>query len=93
MQAFERKKTVTVSPEVHRRIVALRRGNQTFGDVIAESIRALEEKQAGPDIPCFDDLDLDAHIREADAAERDFEKNYVSIEHAARRYEIEHRDA
>ncbi|MDO5845263.1 MAG: hypothetical protein Q4Q53_09000 [Methanocorpusculum sp.] len=38
MQAVEQKKTVTISPEVHNRIISLRRGNQTYGDVVAEAI-------------------------------------------------------
>ncbi len=45
MQAVdaEHKKSVMVSADVYRRIVALRKGDQTYGDVVASSIQALEE--------------------------------------------------
>ena len=39
----EQKKSVMVSAEVHQRIAALRKGDQTYGDVVASSIQALEE--------------------------------------------------
>ncbi|MDV0441712.1 hypothetical protein [Methanorbis furvi] len=58
MQAIENreKKSVTVSADVHRRIVALREGNETYGDVVAASITALEEKKRRTAIPCIDDI-------------------------------------
>ena len=65
MQAVEQqKKSVTVSADVHRKIVSLRRGNQTYGDVVAESIKALEEKEQHASIPCIDDIDMDIVIQE-----------------------------
>lgn len=39
----KQKKSVMVSAEVHQRIAALRKGDQTYGDVVASSIQALEE--------------------------------------------------
>ncbi|MCZ0862281.1 hypothetical protein [Methanocorpusculum vombati] len=69
MQAIEHreKKSVTVSADVHRRIVALREGNETYGDVVAASVSALEEKKQRAAIPCIDDIteeELDRRSRE-----------------------------
>ncbi|HJJ29034.1 MAG TPA: hypothetical protein O0X70_06555 [Methanocorpusculum sp.] len=50
MQAVERRKTITISPEVHRRIMALRKKGQTCGDVVSESIDALM-RETGISIP------------------------------------------
>lgn len=94
MQAVEQKKTVTISPEVHRKIVTLRKGNQTYGDVVAESIKALEEKQQREGLLCESDIDwneLDKKISDADA---DFDNNYISLEDSMkRRYEGKHKTA
>ena len=70
MQAMDadQKKSVTVSADVHRRIVALRKGNQTYGDVIAASIQALEEREEISSLPCVDDFsdeEIDQMFREA----------------------------
>ncbi len=62
MQAQEHidtKKTITVMPDVHRRIVELRRGNQTYGDVVAASIAALERELGISPIPVIDDKCLE----------------------------------
>ena len=91
MQVVERRKTVTVSPEIHRRIVALRQGKQTFGDVIAESIRALEEKKQIVTLPHYEDLDLDKLEEEERLADQDFENNYISLEDCMKEYERTHR--
>lgn len=69
MQAMdtEQKKSVMVSAEVHQKIVSLRRGKQTYGDVVAASILALEEREARSAIPCIDDIseeELDRRVRE-----------------------------
>ncbi len=69
MQAMdaEQKKAVMVSAEVHRRIVALRKGDQTYGDVVAASIQALEMQESLSVIPCIDDIseeELDLRVRE-----------------------------
>ena len=69
MQAVdaEQKKSVLVSADVHRRIVALRKGNQTCGDVVAASIRALEMQESPTKIPCIDDIseeELNLRVRE-----------------------------
>ncbi|MCZ9312063.1 MAG: hypothetical protein O0V67_01675 [Methanocorpusculum sp.] len=64
----EQKKSVMVSADVHRRIVALRKGNQTYGDVIAASIQALEEREEISSLPCVDDFseeEIDQMFREA----------------------------
>ena len=63
----EHKKAVMVSPEVHRRIVALQTGNQTYGDVVAASIQALEMQESRSAIPYIDDISeekLDLRVRE-----------------------------
>ena len=88
MQALERKISVLVTPEVYKRIAALRRGKQTYGDVIEESIKALEEKNNISNLPCIDDVDLDE--LDKDITEEEFEKNYVSLESSPKRYEKEH---
>ncbi|HJJ28835.1 MAG TPA: hypothetical protein O0X70_05535 [Methanocorpusculum sp.] len=93
MQSLEHKKSVLISPKVHKKIIALRKGNQTYGDVIAESIQALEEKQNRAKLPCFDDVDLDELDRETQRAEADFEENFVSLEDSVMRYEKEHKTA
>lgn len=69
MQAMDtdQKKSVMVSADVHRRIVALRKGNQTYGDVVAASIRVLEDQKSRSSIPCIDDIsneELDRRVRE-----------------------------
>jgi predicted CopG family antitoxin len=69
MQAIEHrsKKSVTISADVHRRIAALREGNETYGDVVAASVRALEEKKQISAIPCIDDIsdeELDRRLLE-----------------------------
>lgn len=45
MQVMEAdsKKSVLVSADVHRRIAALRKGNQTYGDVVGKSVQTFEE--------------------------------------------------
>ncbi|MDO5844637.1 MAG: hypothetical protein Q4Q53_05805 [Methanocorpusculum sp.] len=85
MQAVERKKTVTISPEVHRKIVRLRRGNQTFGDVIEESIQALEEKNSMPELPHFEDIDLEKHDKEVKESMEDFDNRYITLEDSVKR--------
>ena len=76
------------TPEAHKRIAALRRGKQTYGDVIEESIKVLEEKNNMSNLPCIDDVDLDE--LDKDITEEEFEKNYVSLESSLKRYEKEH---
>ena len=93
MQSLEHKKSVLITPDVHKKIVALRRGNQTYGDVVAESIKALEEKQNRNNLPRIDDVDFDELDRKAELAEADFENNYVSLEDSMKRYEKEHKVA
>ncbi|MDO5844460.1 MAG: hypothetical protein Q4Q53_04885 [Methanocorpusculum sp.] len=92
MQAVERRKTVTISPEVHKKIVALRRGNQTYGDVVEMCIRSYEDNLEDLDIPYLEDLDLDQHIKEAEESEKDFEGNYTCLEDIVKEYEAEHND-
>jgi predicted CopG family antitoxin len=94
MQAVEQqKKSVTVSADVHRKIVSLRRGNQTYGDVVAESIKALEEKEQHASIPCIDDIDMDELEEKERIADADFENRYVGLEESMKRYAAEHKKA
>ncbi len=90
MQIMEKRKTITVSPELHQRIVKLRRGNQTFGDVVEAAVAALEEENGAANVPRFEDLNLDEHVKEAEEAEKNFEENYVSLENVLREYERKH---
>ena len=93
MQAVERQKktkTVTVSADVHRKIVSLRRGDQTYGDVIAESIKALEEKEQREAIPRIDDIsdeELDQLFREA----REHPEKCSTLKESMKEYEAMHR--
>ncbi|MDV0444057.1 hypothetical protein [Methanorbis rubei] len=77
MQAMEpeQKKSVMVSADVHRRIVALRKGDQTYGDVVAASIRVLEEREEISSLPCVDDFseeEIDQMFREAQEHPEEF---------------------
>ena len=90
MQSLERKKSVLVSFEVHQRIAALRRGKQTYGDVIAESIKALEEKEDASRLQYIEDINLDRLELDVAESETDFESNYVSLETSVNRYRREH---
>ncbi len=92
MQAMdsEQKKSIMVSAEVHRRIVALRRGDQTYGDVVEASIRALEEKESRSVIPCIDDIsdeELDQLFLEA----REHPEKCSTLEECMKEYEELHR--
>jgi len=92
MQAVdsEQKKSVMVSAEVHRRIVSLRRGDQTYGDVVEASIRALEEQESRSDIPCIDDIsdeEIDQIFREA----REHPEECSTLEESMKEYEELHR--
>ena len=55
----QQKKSVLVSEDVHRKIVSLRRGDQTYGDVIAESIKALKRELGVSAIPVIDEKCLE----------------------------------
>ena len=92
MQAIghREKKSVTISADVHRRIVALREGDQTYGDVVAASVRALEEKKQRAAIPCIDDItdeELDRREREID----EHPERCCSLEDCLKEYEELHR--
>ena len=80
--------SVLATPEVHKKIAALRRGKQTYGDVIEESIKVLEEKNNMSNLPCIDDVDLDE--LDKDITKEEFEKNYVRLDSSLKRYEKEH---
>lgn len=91
MQAIEHreKKSVTISPDVHRRIVALREGNETYGDVVAASIAALEEKKQRAAVPCIDDIteeELDRRERVMD----EHPERCCSLEECLKEYEEMH---
>ena len=91
MQAVEeQKKSVIVSADVHRKIISLRRGNQTYGDVVAESIKALEEKEQRSLIPSIDDIsseELDRRFREME----EHPELCSTLEESMREYEEMHR--
>ena len=85
MQAVEQqKKSVTVSADIHRKIVSLRRGNQTYGDVIAELIKAHEEAERRAEIPCIDDISSEELDRRSlDAVEHP--EMFISLEESMKR--------
>jgi len=92
MQAVdsEQKKSVMVSAEVHRRIVSLRRGDQTYGDVVEASIRALEEQESRSDIPCIDDIS-DEEINQIFREAREHPEECSTLEESMKEYEELHR--
>jgi predicted CopG family antitoxin len=81
MQAVEQqKKTVTVSADVHKKIVSLRRGDQTYGDVIAELIKAHEEAEQCAGIPCIDEKYLEELDGKEAAWDADPDTHYSSFD-------------
>lgn len=85
------KKTITITPDVHRKIVSLRRGKQTYGDVVAASIAALEREMEHPDIPCIDDIDMAELDKQVDEWEKEPEKHYITLDESRKRYEEKHK--
>lgn len=91
MQAVEQqKKSVTVSADVHRKIVSLRRGNQTYGDVIAELIKANEEAERRAGIPCIDDIS-DEEVDQLFLEAREHPEKCSTLEESMKEYEEKHR--
>jgi predicted CopG family antitoxin len=81
MQAVgQQKKTVTVSADVHKKIVSLRRGDQTYGDVIAELIKAHEEAEQCAGIPCIDEKYLEELDGKEAAWDADPDTHYSSFD-------------
>ncbi|MDU9376620.1 hypothetical protein McpSp1_12430 [Methanocorpusculaceae archaeon Sp1] len=87
------KKTITVTPDIHRKIVSLRRGNQTYGDVVAASIAALERERERPDISCIDDIDMNELDKQVDEWDKEPDKHYITLEESRIRYEKKHKIA
>lgn len=91
MQSLEHKVSILVTRDVHERIVALRRGKQTYGDVVAESITALEEKNNAKDLPRFEDLDEEAlEQMDKEVSDDEKKKHYITLEQSIMDYEKEH---
>ncbi|HJJ53428.1 MAG TPA: hypothetical protein O0X66_02880 [Methanocorpusculum sp.] len=83
MQAEEHndiRKTITVLPDVHRRIAGLRRGDQTYGDVVAASIAALERELGVSVIPVIDDKCLEELDEKEAAWDADPDTHYSSFD-------------